>query len=86
MYFGCILLLAMYVGAVALLLGFRRNENLQVYEPLDNSSDVVPNDRAGPSGQSFKFGGGIDNGPSLQSGDPILQASDKSPNPPPPLP
>jgi hypothetical protein len=86
MYVGCILLLAMYVGAVALLLGFRHDENLQAYEPLDNSSGVVPNYRAGPSGHNLKFGGGIDNGPSLQRSDPLLQTSDMSPKPPPPLP
>jgi len=86
MYFGCVLLLAMYVGAVALLLGFRRDENLQVYEPSDISSGAVSNYLAGPPGHDFKFGGRIDTGPSLQRDDPILQASDKRPKPPPPLP
>jgi hypothetical protein len=100
MHFGCILLLAMYVSAVAFLLiscagcaigsgfnvGFRRDNNLQLYDPWDNSSSVGPNYLVGPPGHNFRYGGRVNNGSSLQGDDPILQSIDKLAKTPPPLP
>jgi hypothetical protein len=69
-YFGCILLLAMYVSAVALLLissagsaigsrfntSFASEHKLRDYKPWDNSSADGPNYLVGPPGHSLRDG------------------------------